>query len=134
MLSCVDGWRGSSSKYMQIRLKFFLRQRMFYFLSPCSVNNLTKSQVDVEHIVLAFQSSQCNVTVYVKSLSLQFYPIFLHLDLLLVTPVKWEELAIQAFITELVMALDQKNKEEICLHPTNLTLLIANHPTNATPY
>ena len=25
-------------------------------------------------------------------------------------------------------------KEEICLHPTNLTLLMANHPTNATPY
>jgi len=65
---------------------------MFYFLSPCSVNNLTKSQVDVEHIVLAFQSSQFNVTVYVMSLSLSFYPIFLHLDSLLVSPVKWEEL------------------------------------------
>ena len=44
---------------------------MIYFLSPCSVNNLTKSQVDAQRILLAFlSSSQCNVTVYVMSSSL----------------------------------------------------------------
>ena len=70
MPSCVDGWRGSNSKYMQIRLKIILEVENVLLLSPCSVNNLTKSQVGVEHILLALQSSQCDVTVYVKSLSL----------------------------------------------------------------
>ena len=70
MPSCVDGWRGSNSIYMQIRLKIILEVENVLLLSPCWVNNLTKSQVGVEHILLAFQSSQCNVTVYVMSLLL----------------------------------------------------------------
>ena len=49
---------------------------MIYFLSPCSVNNLTKSQVDAQRILLAFLSSSHSVLYVIKILVLSDFSAF----------------------------------------------------------